>query len=63
MCEDCRRLYPNVASRSRIIIVEAGENVLSSFEKSLSAYALRRLLKEKCEIRLRQQVVKVCVCI
>ncbi len=54
------QLYPEQAPLARVVIVEAGNHLLSGFDTQLSNYALRRLRDDRCDLRLGAQVVKVC---
>ena len=57
--EDVLRLHPHLKGAVRITILEAGSAVLSSFDATLQAYALRRYAAKKIEVRTRARVVRV----
>ena len=57
--EDVLRLHPHLRGSVRITLLEAGSAVLSSFDASLQAYALRRYAAKRIEVRLRTKVVRV----
>ncbi|EGD72402.1 hypothetical protein PTSG_00422 [Salpingoeca rosetta] len=57
--EDCTRLYPHIQHRPRVILLEASGAVLSAFDSSLRQYALRRLERQDCHVRLGRSVKEV----
>eukprot|EP01147_Barroeca_monosierra_P005779 gene5779-7276_t len=57
--EDCTRLYPGIAKYARVILVEAGGNVLSAFDNKLRDYALKKLTSDICQVRLGHRVQEV----
>ena len=57
--EDVLRLHPHLRDFVRITLLEAGGAVLSSFDASLQAYALRRYAAKRIEVRLHTKVVRV----
>eukprot|EP00049_Salpingoeca_infusionum_P017772 m.354279 g.354279 ORF g.354279 m.354279 type:complete len:464 (-) comp16970_c0_seq1:1879-3270(-) len=59
LAEDAHRLYPHVAHKTKVVLVNATNDVLSSFDVSLREYALRRLKRQRCDVRLGVTVNKV----
>ena len=57
--EDVLRLHPHLRGAVRITLLEAGPAVLSSFDASLQAYALRRYASRRIEVRTHTKVVRV----
>lgn len=51
--------YPDLAPRARVVLVEAGERILSGFDEALADYALRHFRREGIEVRLASAVAAV----
>jgi NADH:ubiquinone reductase (non-electrogenic) len=57
--EDVRRGFPRLQADVRITLLEAGEQILSTFDEELSSYALRHLKQQRIEVRTRSAVTAV----
>lgn len=57
-CHVLSRDYPEVP-KARVVLLEAGERLLSSFNPALSCYALRTLERLGVEVRLEAKVAEV----
>ena len=57
--QDLRRLYPGLAAYVRISLLEAGANILNSFDAALSQYTTRFFKRQRIEVRTRSKVVRV----
>jgi len=57
--DDVRKWYPDLARLARIILLEAMETILSSFDKKLSEYAAKLFARENIAIRTNSPVIKI----
>ncbi len=53
------RAYPRVAGLARVVMVEASDRLLGSFDQALSAYTRRHFLREGIEVRTASAVKRV----
>jgi NADH:ubiquinone reductase (non-electrogenic) len=53
------RVYPGVAEKVRIVVVEAAPTLLGAFDRSLSEYAVKRFRRARIEVRTQVKVVNV----
>lgn len=56
---DVSKWYPDLHSHIKLTLVEAGDSLLSSFDKALSDYYLEGLLKKKIDVRTQTAVTAV----
>ncbi len=57
--EDLRRSYPTLVNDVQIILLEAGEHILNTFDAVLSSYTTRLFRRQNIDIRTRSPVVRV----
>ena len=57
--EDCARWYPDLKTLTSVTLVEAGPSILSSFDKSLSAYVLKRFDNRSINVKTGVSVTAV----
>ncbi|EST06024.1 Pyridine nucleotide-disulfide oxidoreductase, FAD/NAD(P)-binding domain protein [Kalmanozyma brasiliensis GHG001] len=57
--EDLSRLYPNLRPYPSIHLLDAGSTILSSFDKSLSDYAVKKFSRDGIEMRLNARISRV----
>ncbi len=57
--QDLRRLYPGLVADVRIVLLEAGEHILNSFDAALGQYTTRFFRRQRIEVRTRSKVVRV----
>jgi NADH:ubiquinone reductase (non-electrogenic) len=54
--EELTEAYPDLAPRARVVVVEALERLLTSFDEALSQYTLAHFGREGIEVRTRSKV-------
>ncbi|RPH55516.1 hypothetical protein EHM82_05165, partial [bacterium] len=54
--DELTEAYPDLAPRARVVVVEAMERLLTSFDEALSAYTLAHFGREGIEVRTRSTV-------
>jgi NADH:ubiquinone reductase (non-electrogenic) len=59
MMEDLRRSYPGLVAESRLCLVEAGNEILSTFDEKLRRYATALFQRERITVLTGSPVVKV----
>jgi NADH:ubiquinone reductase (non-electrogenic) len=59
MLADLTDVYPGIASRARIILLEALPKILGAFDQSLSDYAAKRFRRSRIDVRTGARVVNV----
>jgi NADH:ubiquinone reductase (non-electrogenic) len=59
LTEDLRKLYASLVPEVSITLLEAGNQILSSFDAALSEYAMKRFQRQRIEVRTGSQVVRV----
>ena len=59
LVEDLQRSYPDLVSEARICLVEAGREILSTFDEKLRKYATRLFRRERISVLTESPVVKV----
>lgn len=59
LMKDLAEAYPGIASRARIILLEAGPSLLGAFDRTLADYTSRRFRRARIEVRTQAKVVKV----
>eukprot|EP01060_Flectonema_neradi_P000782 TRINITY_DN10484_c0_g1_i1.p1 TRINITY_DN10484_c0_g1~~TRINITY_DN10484_c0_g1_i1.p1 ORF type:complete len:453 (+),score=63.81 TRINITY_DN10484_c0_g1_i1:41-1360(+) len=57
--EDCGRWYPDLKSKTRVTLVEAGSQILGSFHKNLSNYVVKRFKNRKIDVKIGTAVTKI----
>lgn len=57
--DELRRDYPELASHARIILVEALERILTSFDEALGLYAQQHFLREGIQVRTSSAVQSI----
>ncbi len=57
--DDVRKWYPDLARLARIVLLEAMETILSSFDKKLSEYTAKFFARENIAIRTKSPVIKI----
>ena len=57
--EDIRKWYPGIADEVRITILEAADQLLSTFDAALRDYTLRLFRRQRIEVRLKSIVARV----
>jgi NADH:ubiquinone reductase (non-electrogenic) len=56
---ELKRAFPPLASRARVVLVEAGPRLLASFDDALADYAARHFRREGIELRVDSPVAEV----
>lgn len=56
---DLKKWFPDLRKRARILLIEAGKQLLHAYDAKLSEYAAKRFLREQIEVRTEATVVKV----
>jgi NADH:ubiquinone reductase (non-electrogenic) len=56
---ELRRSFGGLADRARLVLIEAGERLLRSFDSALSAYTLEHFRREQIEVRLSAPVSEI----
>jgi NADH:ubiquinone reductase (non-electrogenic) len=59
MMADLTGVYPGLAERARIVLLEAMPKILGAFDQSLSDYAAKRFRRSRIDVRLGARVVNV----
>jgi NADH:ubiquinone reductase (non-electrogenic) len=59
LMKDLADAYPGVATRARIILLEAGPSLLGAFDRTLSDYTSKRFRRARIEVRTQARVVNV----
>ncbi len=59
LMKDLADAYPGVASRARIILLEAGPSLLGAFDRTLAEYTSKRFRRARIEVRTQARVVNV----
>jgi NADH:ubiquinone reductase (non-electrogenic) len=59
LVKDLRRSYPELASRVRITIVEAGKSILSAYDEGLRAYTAETFDRRRIGVRLECPVSEI----
>ena len=59
LLEDLRHAYTDLIPEARIILVEAGNEILNTFDKRLRTYAIDLFRRERIRVLTRSPVVKV----
>jgi NADH:ubiquinone reductase (non-electrogenic) len=57
--EELAKAYPELAPHARVILVEAGERLLSTFDAALGEYTNRHFAREGIELRMRTPVRRI----
>jgi NADH:ubiquinone reductase (non-electrogenic) len=57
--DELTETYPDLAPRARVILVEALERLLTSFDEALSEYTLTHFRREGIEVRTRSKVKSI----
>lgn len=57
--EELSRSYPELAPQARVVLIEALERLLTSFDEALSRYTRRHFLREGIEVRTQAKVQAV----
>jgi NADH:ubiquinone reductase (non-electrogenic) len=56
---DLSEVYPGIASRARIVLLEALPKILGAFDQSLSDYTAKRFRRARIDVRTEARVVNV----
>ena len=57
--EDCGRWYPDLKSKTRVTLVEAGSQLLGSFHKNLANYVLKGFKNRRIDVKIGTAVKKI----
>ncbi|MBZ0204207.1 MAG: FAD-dependent oxidoreductase [Ignavibacteria bacterium] len=57
--EDVRRKYPGLDQYIEVILIEAGETLLNSFDKKLSEYTMKIFKRQKISVKTNSNITKV----
>ncbi|MCC6864708.1 MAG: FAD-dependent oxidoreductase [Ignavibacteria bacterium] len=57
--EDVSRKYPELKDDIEIILIEAGNKLLNSFDKKLSEYTMKAFKRQKIKVKINQNINKV----
>jgi NADH:ubiquinone reductase (non-electrogenic) len=57
--EELAAAYPDLAPQARVVLVEAGERLLSTFDAALGEYTSRHFAREGIELRMRTPVRRI----
>lgn len=57
--EDVKKKYGKTANLIKIYLIEAKQNILSNFDKTLSSYAMKIFSREKIILKMNSQVISV----
>lgn len=56
---DVSRWYPDLKESISVTLVEAGDRLMPTFNKNLSTWLMKRILKKKIDVRVHTAVTKV----
>jgi NADH:ubiquinone reductase (non-electrogenic) len=59
IAEDVKKKYPELANSIKVILVEAGDKLLNSFDAKLSAYTLKIFNRQNIDVRTHSFITKV----
>ncbi len=59
IAEDVKRKYPELEASIKLILVEAGDKLLNSFDAKLSAYTLRIFKRQNIDVRTKSYITRV----
>lgn len=59
LVEDLRKAYPDLVADARITLVEATEEILSTFDEKLRRYAAERFVRQRIRVLTQSPVVRV----
>ena len=59
LADDMKRSHPATAHLARVVLLEAGERLLSSYDEALSEYTREHFERERIEVRTGVPVVRV----
>lgn len=57
--EDVRKIYPGLERYIEVILIEAGDKLLNSFDVKLSEYTLKIFKRQKIKVRIKSYITKV----
>lgn len=57
--EDVKKKYMYLADLSELILIEAGRNILNSFDEKLSSYTMKLFKRQNINMKLNSNIVKV----
>lgn len=57
--QELRQLYPELAQRARVVVVEALDRILTGFDEALAGYAHRQFQREGIEVRTGAMVESI----
>ena len=57
--EDVSRKYPGMENDIEVILIEAGDTLLNSFDEKLSAYTLKIFKRQKINVMINSNIIKV----
>lgn len=59
IAEDVKKKYPELAGSIKVILVEAGDKLLNTFDTKLSAYTLKTFKRQNIDVMIRSFITKV----
>ncbi len=59
LVEDLKSAFPHLIDEARITLLEAGDQILSTFDAALSSYTLTHFRRQRIEVRTGSAVIKV----
>ncbi|KAK1324631.1 hypothetical protein QJS10_CPA01g01147 [Acorus calamus] len=60
LSEDVSKLYPNIHDLVRITVIEAGEHILSMFDKRITSFAEQKFKRDGIDVKTGYRVTNVC---
>jgi NADH:ubiquinone reductase (non-electrogenic) len=57
--EDVSRKYPGLENNIEVILIEAGDKLLNTFDEKLSAYTMKIFKRQKINVRIKSYITKV----
>jgi NADH:ubiquinone reductase (non-electrogenic) len=57
--EDVSRKYPNLEKNIEVILIEAGDKLLNTFDEKLSEYTMKIFKRQKINVRINSYITKV----
>lgn len=57
--EDVRKKYPGLENFIEVILIEAGETLLNSFDAKLSEYTMKIFKRQKINVKIKSNITKV----
>jgi NADH:ubiquinone reductase (non-electrogenic) len=57
--EDVSKVYPRLENDIEVILIEAGDKLLNTFDEKLSAYTMKIFKRQKINVRINSYITKV----